>query len=113
MDDLVLNSNLSAIEDLPCRGVDKRRICQVSRWRAHQNCGLWYHSIVARVGRDPMTVSRIWNQWAQDGNTEHRAGSQRPPTTTSREDRHVTRKPLMDHTATSRAMSQELGSFAR
>ncbi|PRD28980.1 UNVERIFIED_CONTAM: hypothetical protein NCL1_30795 [Trichonephila clavipes] len=31
--------------------------------------------IAARVGRDPMTVSRIWNRWVQDGNTECRAGS--------------------------------------
>ncbi|GFU75526.1 hypothetical protein TNCV_2862421 [Trichonephila clavipes] len=26
--------------------------------------------IAARIGRDTMTVSRIWNRWAQDGNTE-------------------------------------------
>ncbi|GFX63510.1 hypothetical protein TNCV_105171 [Trichonephila clavipes] len=25
--------------------------------------------IAARVGRDPVTVSRIWNRWIQDGNT--------------------------------------------
>ncbi|GFV89389.1 hypothetical protein TNCV_4152081 [Trichonephila clavipes] len=34
--------------------------------------------IAARSGRDPMIVSRIWNRWVQDGNTERRAGSQRP-----------------------------------
>ncbi|GFT03792.1 HTH_Tnp_Tc3_2 domain-containing protein [Trichonephila clavipes] len=60
-----------------------------------------------------MTVSRIWNRWVQDGNTERRAGSQRPPITSSREDRHVTRMVLMDRAATSRALSQELVSFAR
>ncbi|GFU47636.1 HTH_Tnp_Tc3_2 domain-containing protein [Trichonephila clavipes] len=41
------------------------------------------------------------------------AGSQRPPITNSREDRHVTRKDLLDCAATSQALSQELGSFAR
>ncbi|GFW92349.1 HTH_Tnp_Tc3_2 domain-containing protein [Trichonephila clavipes] len=60
-----------------------------------------------------MTVNRIWNRWLQDGNTERRAGSQRPPITSSREGRHVTRIALMDRTATSRALSQELGSFAK
>ncbi|GFS86452.1 hypothetical protein TNCV_513271 [Trichonephila clavipes] len=37
----------------------------------------------ARIGREPMTVSRIWNQWVLYGNTEHRAGSQQPPITSS------------------------------
>ncbi|GFX59112.1 HTH_Tnp_Tc3_2 domain-containing protein [Trichonephila clavipes] len=60
-----------------------------------------------------MTVSRIWNRWVQDGNKERRAGSQRPPITNSREDRHVTRMTLMVLTATYCALSQELGSFAR
>ncbi|GFU58876.1 uncharacterized protein TNCV_4782831 [Trichonephila clavipes] len=35
-----------------------------------------------------MTVSRILNRWVQDGNTERRAGSQRPPITSIREGRH-------------------------
>ncbi|GFX40211.1 transposable element Tc3 transposase [Trichonephila clavipes] len=75
---------------------------------------LWgYVNIAVRIRRDPMTVSRIWNRWFQDGNTEYRAGSQRPPIASSREDRHVTRMALMDREATSRALSQELGSFAR
>ncbi|GFX82674.1 HTH_Tnp_Tc3_2 domain-containing protein [Trichonephila clavipes] len=60
-----------------------------------------------------MTVSRIWNRWVLDGNTERRAGSQRPPITSSREVRHVTRIFLMDHGATSQTLSEELGSFVR
>ncbi|GFS60927.1 HTH_Tnp_Tc3_2 domain-containing protein [Trichonephila clavipes] len=47
------------------------------------------------------------------GKSESRAGSQRPPITSSREDRHVTRMDLMDRAATSRALSEELGSFSR
>ncbi|GFV35088.1 HTH_Tnp_Tc3_2 domain-containing protein [Trichonephila clavipes] len=39
--------------------------------------------------------------------------SQRPPITSSREERHVTSMALMDRAASSRAPSQELGSFAR
>ncbi|GFX77988.1 HTH_Tnp_Tc3_2 domain-containing protein [Trichonephila clavipes] len=66
-----------------------------------------------RVGRDPISVSRIWNRWVQDGNTERRAGSQRPPINSSQEHRHVTRRALMDRAATSRVMSQELRSLAR
>ncbi|GFV35977.1 HTH_Tnp_Tc3_2 domain-containing protein [Trichonephila clavipes] len=80
---------------------------------AYRNCGLSYHSIAVHVGRDPMTVRIIWNRWVDDGNTERLAGSQRPPITSSREDRHVTRMTLMDRAATSRSLSQELGSFAR
>ncbi|GFS71256.1 HTH_Tnp_Tc3_2 domain-containing protein [Trichonephila clavipes] len=67
----------------------------------------------AGVGRDPMTFSKIWNQSVQGGNMERRARSQRPPITSSRQDRHVTCMALMDHAALSRALSQELGSFAR
>ncbi|GFW65608.1 uncharacterized protein TNCV_3550311 [Trichonephila clavipes] len=80
---------------------------------SYRDCGLLYRSIAARVGRDPMTVGRKWNRRVQDGNTERHAGSQRPPITSSREDRHLTRMALMDRAATSRALSQELVSFAR
>lgn len=80
---------------------------------AYRDCGLSYRSIAARVGRDPMTVCRIWNRWVQEGHTDRRAGSQRPAITNSREDRHFTRMALMDRTATSGALSQEMGSFAR
>ncbi|GFX43666.1 HTH_Tnp_Tc3_2 domain-containing protein [Trichonephila clavipes] len=80
---------------------------------AYRDCGLSYRSIDARAGRDPVSVTRIKNQWVQDGNTEPHAVSQRPPITSSQEDRHVTRMGVMDRATTSRAMSQELGSFAR
>ncbi|GFV07165.1 HTH_Tnp_Tc3_2 domain-containing protein [Trichonephila clavipes] len=79
----------------------------------NRNCGLLYHSIAACVGRDPLTVNRIQNRWVQDGNTKCRAGSQRLPITSSREDRHVTHIALIDRAAISRALRQELGSFAR
>ncbi|GFU49885.1 transposable element Tcb1 transposase [Trichonephila clavipes] len=60
-----------------------------------------------------MTNSRIWNRRFPDGNAKRRAGSQRHPITSSREDRHTTCMALMDRAATSRRLSQELGSFAR
>ncbi|GFW59499.1 HTH_Tnp_Tc3_2 domain-containing protein [Trichonephila clavipes] len=69
---------------------------------AYRDCGLSYHSIAARVGQDPIPISRIWNRLVQDGNMERRAGSQRSPFTSNREDRHVTRMALMDRVATSR-----------
>ncbi|GFS51842.1 HTH_Tnp_Tc3_2 domain-containing protein [Trichonephila clavipes] len=43
---------------------------------------------------------------------ERRDGSQRPPITNSLKDRHVTLMALMNCAATSRALNQELGSFA-
>ncbi|GFY06029.1 HTH_Tnp_Tc3_2 domain-containing protein [Trichonephila clavipes] len=78
----------------------------------YRDCGLSYHSNAVRVGRDPLTVGRIWTRWVQDGNTERRAGSKRSPITRSRKDRHVTRMTLMDRATTSLALSQESGSFA-
>ncbi|GFS49588.1 uncharacterized protein TNCV_821321 [Trichonephila clavipes] len=54
-----------------------------------RDCGLSYRSIAARVCRDRITVSRIWNRRVQDGNMEHHAGSQRPFITSSREDREI------------------------
>ncbi|GFV07737.1 hypothetical protein TNCV_4942391 [Trichonephila clavipes] len=56
-----------------------------------------------------MTVNRIWNRWFRDGNTERRAGSQLPPITSRREDKHVTRMVLMDSAATPRTLSQDWG----
>ncbi|GFW79708.1 HTH_Tnp_Tc3_2 domain-containing protein [Trichonephila clavipes] len=88
-------------------GFDKGRIV------AYRNRGLSCHNIASRVGRDPVTVRRIWNQWVQNGNTERRAESQRPPIISCREDRHVTRMALMDRAAISRALNQVLGSFVR
>ncbi|GFX13574.1 HTH_Tnp_Tc3_2 domain-containing protein [Trichonephila clavipes] len=52
---------------------------------AYRKCGLSYRSIAARIDRDPMTVSRTWDGWVQEGNTKRRAGPQRPPITSSRE----------------------------
>lgn len=80
---------------------------------AYRDCGLSYRDIAARVGRDPMTVSRIWNRWVQEGNTERRAGSQRPRITSSRDDRHLIRMAVTDRAATSRSLSQQMGTFAR
>ncbi|GFT46783.1 HTH_Tnp_Tc3_2 domain-containing protein [Trichonephila clavipes] len=69
--------------------------------------GLSHRSIAVRVGRDPMTVSIIWNGWVQDDKAERCAGFQRPSITSSREDRHVTRIASMDCAAKSRALSHE------
>ncbi|GFY16581.1 hypothetical protein TNCV_736081 [Trichonephila clavipes] len=73
---------------------------QIAFERCCQDCGLSDRSIAAHVGRNPMTVSRIWRQWVQDGNTERHFEYQRPLITSSLEDRH-TRMALMDHVPTS------------
>lgn len=79
---------------------------------AYRDCGLSYRDIAARVGRDPMTSKRIWDRWVQEGNTERHAGSQRPPITNARQDRHVIRSALWDRSTTSQTLSRELGSYA-
>ncbi|GFW59609.1 uncharacterized protein TNCV_2756181 [Trichonephila clavipes] len=53
----------------------------------YRNCDLSYRNIAARFIRDPMTVSRLWNRWLQNGNMERRAGSQWSTITNCREDR--------------------------
>ncbi|GFU46872.1 HTH_Tnp_Tc3_2 domain-containing protein [Trichonephila clavipes] len=70
-------------------------------------------SFAAYVGRDPVTVSGIWNRWVLGDNTERRAGSQRPPITSHLEDRPVIHLALMECASPSRALNQELGSFVR
>ncbi|GFU10511.1 hypothetical protein TNCV_4076601 [Trichonephila clavipes] len=62
-----------------------------------------------------MTVSRIWNLWVQDVNTEHRDKSQRTFITSSREDRNVIRMKLLVRAAGTNTPrpSQELGAFTR
>ncbi|GFW99743.1 hypothetical protein TNCV_3419731 [Trichonephila clavipes] len=60
-----------------------------------------------------MSFSRIWNRCVQNNNMGGRAGSQRPSITSSRENRYVTLMALMNHAATSQALSQELRSLAR
>ncbi|GFS61606.1 HTH_Tnp_Tc3_2 domain-containing protein [Trichonephila clavipes] len=75
--------------------LDKGRIA------AYRDCGLSHRNIAARVDRDPMTVSGIWNLKFKDDNIERCFGSQRPPMTSSRGDRHITRMTLMDRAATS------------
>ncbi|GFT69428.1 HTH_Tnp_Tc3_2 domain-containing protein [Trichonephila clavipes] len=78
-----------------------------------RKCSISYHSIAVHVGGYPMNVCRIWNRWVQDGKPERLAESLWPPVTSSREDRHVNSRDLMDHANTSRGLSQELGSFSR
>ncbi|GFW76253.1 HTH_Tnp_Tc3_2 domain-containing protein [Trichonephila clavipes] len=60
-----------------------------------------------------MTVGIVWSRWVQNGNTERCAESRRPPITSNQNDRHVTRMTLMNREVMSRAVSQELRSFAR
>lgn len=79
---------------------------------AYRECGLSFRDIARRTGRHPTTVMRIWNQWVAEGHTERHAGSQRPPMTNAREDRHIVRSALQNRTTTSRTISQETGMFA-
>ncbi|GFV16276.1 hypothetical protein TNCV_1670811 [Trichonephila clavipes] len=72
--------NFSTDLDKACAGSDT-----CSRIVVYRDGGLLYRSISARVGRDPMTVSSMWNRCVQGGNMKRRAGSQWPFITSSRE----------------------------
>ncbi|GFS75001.1 hypothetical protein TNCV_1396591 [Trichonephila clavipes] len=51
------------------------------RIMAYRKCGLSFHDISARIGRNPTTVIRIWNRSVKEWAIEHHAGSQWPPVT--------------------------------
>ena len=67
-----------------------------------------YHSITARVGRDPKTVSRISNRCVEEGHMERRAISQRSTVTNKQKDRHLTRM-ILDRAARLRVLNKEMG----
>ncbi|GFW12640.1 hypothetical protein TNCV_818921 [Trichonephila clavipes] len=66
-----------------------------------------YRSISVSVRRDSITFSRIWNRCIQDGNMEHRAGSQRPLA----EKTSILSYGL--NGSSSHVLSKEVGSFVR
>ncbi|GFU90812.1 hypothetical protein TNCV_5033821 [Trichonephila clavipes] len=67
--DWLSNYSIDGPEDSP------RRLVEKLRKAPSQGRIVAYRSIAAHVGRDPMTVRRMWNRWDQDDNTECRAGS--------------------------------------
>ena len=83
-----------------------------SRTVAYLDCGLLYRSIATRIGRDPMTICRLWNRWVQERHTERRAESQQPAITNNRKYRHLTHMALISRRATSCALNLEMGSCA-
>ena len=83
------------------------------RIMAYWDSGLSYHSIAASIGRDSMTVCRMWNGWIQEGHTKRNARFQQSAITNTREERHLIHMVLIDRIDTSLDLSQEMGSFSR
>ena len=61
--------------------------------------GLSYLDIAARTGQAATAVMRVWNQWREEGFTQRRAGTAPRNVTTARDDRHLVRMTVKDHTA--------------
>ena len=78
-----------------------------SRILACWDCDLSFRNIVPCIGRNPMTLCRIWNRWVQEGNMERCARFQRFTITDGREDKHLTRMVLINSTFMSEALNQE------
>ena len=70
-----------------------------------REAGLSYRDIAARTGHTAMTVMRVWNQWRGEGRTRRRAGTGPRNVTTARDDRHLVRMAVTDHTASSTVLS--------
>ena len=65
------------------------------------------------IGRDVMTICKVWKRWIQEIHTKHHTGPQHSAIADNQEDRHLNHMALMDRTAMSRALIQEMESFAR
>ena len=70
-------------------------------------------SLAVCVEQDTMTAYRIWNQFVQQGHTKRTVASQWPFITYRWDDKHLNHITFMRSTATSRALSQEMGSFIK
>ena len=80
---------------------------------AYRDCGLSFREIGDRVGRNQATVMRICNRWMQEGTTDRRDLLSPPRCTTTRDDRHIVHMAVMDRSATSRTISQQIRSVAQ
>ena len=94
-----------------CRNIIARGIILQSNHQSYRDCSLSNRKLAARVDEDAMNVYRIWSRWVQEGNTECRIRSQEPAM--SNKKRHLIHMDLMNRTATSQVLSQEMGSFER
>ena len=81
-----------------------------SRFLAYWSFNLSYHSIATPIGRDPMTIYRIFNRWVQESQTDQREESQRSIVTNSSEGRLLTDMVLMERML-SQLLSQEMRSY--
>ena len=71
-----------------------------------REAGLSYRDIAARTGNAATTVMCVWNQWREEGRTQRRTGTGPRSVTTARDDRHLVRKAVTDHAASSTVLSQ-------
>ncbi|GFX13073.1 transposable element Tc1 transposase [Trichonephila clavipes] len=67
--------------------------------------GFSYRAIGARVQRNSSTVMRVWKQWTDEHRTTRKSGSGGWKVTPARDDRHLLRMAIDDHTASSRQLS--------
>ncbi|GFU40253.1 hypothetical protein TNCV_3112011 [Trichonephila clavipes] len=61
-----------------------------------------------RVGRNRATVMRMCHRWTQEETTDRWRPSHIPHCTTTCDDRRIVRMAVMDHTATSQAIAQQI-----
>ncbi|GFV16972.1 uncharacterized protein TNCV_1768831 [Trichonephila clavipes] len=66
--------------------------------------GFSYRAIGARVQRNSSTVIRVWKQWTDEHGTTRKTGSGRRKVTSARDDRHLLRMAVNNHTASSRQL---------
>ncbi|GFS89744.1 transposable element Tc1 transposase [Trichonephila clavipes] len=65
-----------------------------------------YRAIGARVQPNNSTVMRVWKQWTDEHRTTRETGSGRRKVTSVRDDRHLLRMALNDHTGSSRQLAE-------
>lgn len=62
--------------------------------------GMKRRAVAERVGREPSTVQRVWQQWQAEGTHTRRPGTGPPRRTTEREDRRIHRMAMTTRSAT-------------
>ncbi|GFU47764.1 transposable element Tcb1 transposase [Trichonephila clavipes] len=80
------------------------------RIETYRDCGLSFREIGSRVGRNPITVMRIWDCWMQEDMTDRRSELHPPQCTTSREDRQMVRMAVTNRSVTSKTIAQHIES---
>ena len=71
-----------------------------------REAGLSYRDIAARTGHAATTVTRVWNQWREEGHTQRQAGIGPHNVITAQDGCHLVHMAMTDRTASTIVLSR-------